>query len=167
VSEAVEVRRLTADEAGTFRALRIEGLTLDAATFGSDAGEEAARPDAWFEARIGEGVFGAFIGGALVGIAGYTRQTSAKQRHKAQLYGMYLRADQRGLGIAGKLVAAVIEHARAAGAEMLLLACHAGNRAAIRLYELAGFQRYGVEPRALRQPDGSYTDDALYALALR
>lgn len=166
MSDEVEVRLLTVGEAGVFRAMRLEALTLDASTFASNAGEEAAKPLDWFEGRIGEGVFGAFAGGELVGMAGYSRQTSAKQRHKANLYGMYLRADHRGAGIAGKLVAAVIGHARAEGAETLLLACNATNRAAIRLYEMAGFRQYGVEPKALKQPDGGYTDDALYVLAL-
>ncbi|MES2036122.1 MAG: GNAT family N-acetyltransferase, partial [Pseudomonadota bacterium] len=161
-----EIRRLRAGEGAAFRALRLEALTLDANTFASDAGEEAAKPAAWFDERIAEGTFGAFVDGDLVGIAGYSRETSPKQRHKARLYGMYLRADQRGRGLAGKLVAAVIGHARKEKAEALLLACNAANTAAIRLYELAGFRQYGVEPRALRQPDGGYTDDALYWLPL-
>lgn len=166
MSQPSEIRLLTADEAGAFKALRIEGLIADAPSFASDADEEAARPDSWFVARIGEGVFGAFVGGELVGIAGYTRQVSVRLRHKANLYGMFLRAEHRGAGLAGKLVAAVIGHARADGVETLLLACNAVNLSAIRLYELAGFQRYGLEPRALKHRDGSCTDDALYALAL-
>jgi len=166
VTDGVEIRRLRAGEGDVFRAMRLEALTLDTASFASDAGVEARKPAAWFEARIAEGVFGAFVGGALVGMAGYSRDTNPKQAHKARLFGMYLRADQRGRGLAGKLVAAVIDHARADGAEILLLASNASNRAAIRLYELAGFRQYGVEPRALKQPDGGYTDDALYWLPL-
>jgi len=162
----VEIRRLRADEAGAFRALRLEALNRDMLTFASDAGEEAVKPDSWFVDRIEEGVFAALVGGELVGIAGYMRSPNAKQRHKAQLYGMYLHPDHRRQGLAGKLVAAVIEHARAEGAENLLLASNATNTGAIRLYELAGFRQYGVEPRALKQPDGSYSDDALYWLAL-
>lgn len=160
------VRRLAAGEGPLYRALRIEALTLDAATFASDARVEATKPPAWFEERIAEGVMGAFVGSELVGMAGYVRQTSPKQAHKATLFGMYLRAAHRGSGLAGRLVAAVIAHARAEGVEMLLLAANAGNRTAIRLYELAGFERYGTEPRALKHPDGGYSDDALFALRL-
>ena len=162
----LEIRRLRPDEAAAFRALRLEALDRDMLTFASDPAEEAAKPERWFVERIEEGVFGALVGGRLVGIAGYSRHPGAKQRHKAQLYGMYLHPDHRRQGLAGKLVAAVIEHARGDGAEILLLASNAGNTAAIRLYELAGFRQYGVEPRALKQPDGSYTDDALYWLPL-
>lgn len=166
MTQAIEIRPLTLAEVDAFRTMRLEALTLDASTFASDAGEEAAKPLSWFEGRIGEAVIGAFADGELVGMAGYTRQTSAKQRHKATLYGMYLRASHRGSGIAGKLVAAVIAHARAEGAETLLLASNATNKAAMRLYELAGFRQYGVEPNALKHPDGGYSDDALYVLAL-
>lgn len=166
MSEAV-VRLLAPGDEDVFRALRIEALTRDAATFASDAGVEAGRPLEWFAGRIAEGVLGAFVDGELVGMAGYSRFTNPKQKHKATLWGMYLRADHRGSGLAGKLVAGVIEHARGEGAEMLLLAVNAGNTAAVRLYELAGFQRYGLEPDALKHPDGGYSDDALYALSLR
>lgn len=165
MSEAV-VRLLSAGEEDAFRTLRIEALTRDAATFASDAEVESGRPLDWFVDRIAEGVLGAFVDGALVGMAGYSRFTNPKQRHKATLWGMYLRADHRGSGLAGKLVAGVIGHAREQGAEMLLLAVNANNTAAVRLYELAGFQRYGLEPDALKHPDGSYSDDALYALTL-
>lgn len=167
MSTDVEIRRLRAGEGAAFRALRLEALTLDASSFAADAGVEAAKPLDWFEARLADGVFGAFAGGELVGMAGYSRDANPKQAHKARLFGMYLRADQRGRGLAGKLVAAVIDHARAEGAEILLLASNATNKAAIRLYELAGFRHYGTEPRALLQPDGGYTDDALYWLPLK
>ena len=69
-------------------------------------------------------------------------------------------------GVAGKLVAGVITHARSEGVEILLLAVNAANLRAIRLYELAGFVQYGLEPRALKQPDGTYSDDELYWLPL-
>lgn len=164
MSEPV-VRLLQPGEGPALRALRIEALTLDPESFASDAGVEADKPAEWYEERLA-GVFGAFVDGELVGMAGYSRQASPKQAHKAMLWGMYLRAGHRGSGIAGKLVAAVIGHARADGAEMLLLASNATNKAAIRLYELAGFRQYGVEPKALKHPTGVYTDDALYVLAL-
>ena len=160
------VRLLQKDEGPIFRALRLEALTVDAATFASDAGVEAAKPTTWFEERIAEGVIGAFVGGELVGMAGCARQTSPKQAHKAMLFGMYLRRAHRGSGLAGRMVSAVIDHARAAGCERLLLACNAGNSGAIRLYEAAGFEQYGIEPRALKHPDGAYSDDALYGLDL-
>lgn len=160
------IRLLLKDEGPIYRALRLEALTVDAATFASDAGVEAAKPASWFEERIAEGVVGAFVGGELVGMAGYARQSNPKQAHKATLFGMYLRASHRGSGLAARLVAAVVDHARAVGCERLLLACNAGNHVAVRLYESSGFRQYGAEPRALKQADGSYADDALYALDL-
>jgi RimJ/RimL family protein N-acetyltransferase len=160
------IRLLRDDEGSIFRALRLEALTVEAATFASDAGVEAARPASWFDDRVAEGVIGAFVGCELVGMAGYARQPNPKQAHKATLYGMYLRASHRGSGLSARLVAAVADHARAAGCERLLLACNAGNHVAVRLYESAGFRHYGTEPRALKQADGSYADDALYALDL-
>lgn len=160
------IRLLHGDEGPIFRALRLEALTVEAATFASDAGVEAAKPTSWFDERVSEGVVGAFVSGELVGMAGYTRHPNPKQAHKATLFGMYLRASHRGSGLAVRLVAAVGDHARAEGCERLLLACNAVNHRAIRLYESAGFRRYATEPRALKLPDDLYADDALFALDL-
>ena len=164
-SDAV-IRLLNGEEGPIFRALRLEALTVDAATFASDAGVEAAKPASWFDERVAEGVVGAFVSGELVGMAGYTRSSNPKQAHKATLFGMYLRASHRGSGLAARLVSAVVEHARVEGCERLLLACNAVNHRAIRLYESSGFRRYATEPRALKLPDGAYADDALFALDL-
>lgn len=160
------VRLLRDDEGPIFRALRLEALTVDAATFASDAGVEAAKAASWFDERVAEGVIGAFVGGELVGMAGYSRHPNPKQAHKATLFGMYLRASHRGSGLAARLVAAVVDHARVEGCERLLLACNADNRGAVRLYESSGFRQYATEPRALKLPDGAYADDALFALDL-
>ena len=72
---------------------------------------------------------------------------------------MYVRDPARGTGLAGQLVDAVLAHARRE-VELVQLSVVASNDAARRLYERRGFERYGVEPRALKV-DGRYLDEAL------
>jgi ribosomal protein S18 acetylase RimI-like enzyme len=85
-------------------------------------------------------------------------------RHKGVLWGMYVRPDARGTGLAASLVQRVIEQARPF-LEEILLTVVASNVAACRLYRAAGFEQYGLERRALKIGDNHY-DEALMALSL-
>src|SRR6201999_4543281 len=95
---------------------------------------ESAMPLAGFAERIVKGnVFGAFVGGELVGVAGYWPQEGEKERHKATLWGMYVRASARGAGLGERLIEAVAEHATGR-VEQLQLGVASDNEAAVRLY---------------------------------
>jgi N-acetylglutamate synthase-like GNAT family acetyltransferase len=91
-----------------------------------------------------------FVEAAGVGIVG----TCALQKtgeHSFELTKMGVRAEARGLKAGEFLLAAVIERARALGADPLYLLSNAKCEAAIHLYEKAGFRhdadimaRYGA-----------------------
>ena len=104
-------------------------------------------------------VFGAFLEGRIVGMAGFFRESSPKERHKGMLWGMYVIPDARRFRLGAALVQTVLDHA-AGEVEQVRLAVSHGNTAAIGLYERLGFIAYGHEPRALKGPDG-YSDDIL------
>jgi len=121
---------------------------------------EADQPFEQFLERIETcPVFGAFVEGTIIGMVGFWRETSPKERHKGFIWGMYVAPAARRLGIGVSLVQAVVEHA-ATQVEQVRLAVNAGNQAAIALYERQGFVIYGREPRALKGPNG-YSDDIL------
>jgi len=71
-------------------------------------------PLAWWEARVApspearELVLGAFEGGALAGVAGLSFESRPRLRHKASLFGMYVRPAARHLGLGAQLVEAVL-----------------------------------------------------------
>jgi [ribosomal protein S18]-alanine N-acetyltransferase len=69
--------------------------------------------------------------------------------------------DRRRAGVAGSLLAHVLEAGRAAGATLATLEVRRGNRPAIALYERAGFRTVHVRARYY-QADG---EDALVMLA--
>lgn len=71
-------------------------------------------------------------------------------------------AGARGAGLGEALVARVLEHARGV-VEEVRLSVVASNAAAVRLYEAAGFERYGLERRALKVA-GRHHDEALMAV---
>ena len=66
-----------------------------------------------------------------------------------------------GQGIGRALLAEFDRLARQLpGLEQVVLSVTAGNAHAVRLYEGAGFVRYGLQPRAIKV-DGQYHDKAL------
>ena len=110
-------------------------------------------------------VFGAYAGGRIAGVAAFKQEVGPKERHKGVVGGVYVEPDARGQGIAAALIAAIIETARHV-VEQLTLVVVQGNGAAIALYRKFGFEVYGVEPRARKNP-GGYVDKVLMVLDLR
>jgi RimJ/RimL family protein N-acetyltransferase len=159
---SLQIRRLGSSDAALYREIRLEALRKNPEAFGSTFEIESAQPLGWFEAVVARAdIFGAFLDDVLVGIAGYAAQEGSKQAHKAQLWGMYVRAAGRNLGLGERLVAAVLDHARGR-VEAVQLTVVSDNAAARRLYDAMGFVEYGYEKRALKQ-DGRYYDEVLMA----
>jgi RimJ/RimL family protein N-acetyltransferase len=159
VTLAFSVRALVRADAPAYRALRLRGLAEHPDAFTSDAEEEAAKPLAWTERRIGpkadaphDVVLGAFgRDGALVGVVGLDVDTRRKVRHVGHVFGMYVPAEARGGGVGRALLRALIERARGVpGLERLKLTVTDGNAAARALYQHAGFVAWGTERDAIR-----------------
>ena len=162
---AITIRRLSPEDAALFREIRLEGLRRDPDAFTSTFEDESAKPPAFFAGRLAaSSVFGAFRGAELLGVAGFYVQPGPKHGHKGTLWGMYVRPQARGAGVGGRLVGAVIEHARTR-VELLQLTVISDNLAARRLYERLGFAAYGLEKRAAKYR-GIYHDDVLMAKML-
>ena len=81
-------------------------------------------------------------------------------KHKALLWGMYVRATHRGSGVSDAIMQVLVERARM-HVESMILTVVSGNGPAIRFYERWGFRTYGVEPASLKLADGSYLDETL------
>jgi len=157
VPDTTAIRVLVADDLAAYRALRLRGFAEHPAAFTSSHAEESARPADALRHRIEppaarphDGVLGAFAGGTLVGMVGLEVDMRAHVRHKGQVFGMYVPVEHAGRGIGKALVAAVIRRAQAIPAlRQLGLTVTAGNAAARRLYEAAGFVAWGIEPDAV------------------
>jgi len=156
----VTIRRLSAAMRRDYRDIRLEALQRMPEAFGSTHEAEAERPIEAFEQRLASSVVcGAYRGEEIVGMAGLARCSGPKERHKAFLWGMYVRADARGQGVGKALVEAIIVEAPNE-VEQINLTVVQENMAARALYEQCGFAPYGVEPRALKVGD-RYHDEML------
>ena len=106
--------------------------------------------------------------GSGIGVAGHRRLLRLSRRQAAaqgRLWGLFVQPDARGIGLGTSLVAQVLEYASQAVEEVRLTVATANNPAR-RLYERLGFERYGLEPRALKI-GADYHDEALMTLSLR
>lgn len=156
-----QIRRLTAEDAEAFRAIRLESLEVHPEAFAASFEVESRLALDDIARRLGKGtVFGGFADDGLVGVVGFLALKSPKARHKGILWGMYVREPQRGSGLAGALVEAVLAHARSR-VEQVQLSVVTANEYATRFYRKMGFESYGVERRALKIGE-RYFDEELF-----
>lgn len=166
---AVRIRPLVPGDWRAFRALRLAAIADAPLAIWPTHDEEAGRTAAEVQARIAhtptQVVFGAFVGEALVAIAGMLRNPLAQVGHKAQLWGVFVHPEWRRHGIGGALLDAAFADARAGGVLQVQLSVNAENERALALYRARGFTAYGREPRALRVGAVFY-DEVLMMLRL-
>jgi len=149
-----KIRRLTAEDSDPYRDIRLEMLANCPDAFGDshDANITKTKTD-WQTMLIGSrAFFGAFVEGELVGTVNFLQETATKMVHRGLLLGMYVKQEMRGTGCARALVETVLVHAKGKVLQVHL-GVGAHNMPAIRLYEKAGFEHYGTDPRALRVED--------------
>jgi ribosomal protein S18 acetylase RimI-like enzyme len=145
----LEIRRLKPDEISAFKAIRLEALRNEPLAFASTVADWESLPDEEWRRRIAENaVFAAFRGNDPVALMGLMRQKSNKRRHRATLGMVYVRRSERGTGLAGSLLDAVICHARQSGIRQVELGVNSSNSGALRFYERNGFAAFGLIPAA-------------------
>jgi RimJ/RimL family protein N-acetyltransferase len=143
------IRRLTADDAEAYRAIRLKSLRDHPEAYAATYDSASAWPDSdWSQTLEGLCLFGAVAdAGQLVGLAGFMQEGGDKDRHRGWLIQMYVDPAFRGTGCAMRLVETILDYARGR-----VMQVHLGvwdqNPAAIRFYERAGFHIYASDPRA-------------------
>jgi ribosomal protein S18 acetylase RimI-like enzyme len=167
-ADDVTIRPLTVADVDWYWPLRLRALREEPEAFGSSYEEQCDRDIADVATRLGEMtsgdgfLLGAFVDEELTGIVALGRETYRKGRHKAGVYQVYVAPEVRGRGYGRQLMRDLLTRARKIeGLEQLLLAVNAANAPARSLYLALGFEPYGVEPRALKLPDGTTFDEEL------
>src|SRR5215470_5714352 len=96
-----EIRRLGPADAADYRAIRLAALQGDAAAFGSTYAAESERSVSEFAQRLQTSiVYGAYADDRIVGMAGFKPYGGARERHKAFVWGTYVRPEERRRGAA-------------------------------------------------------------------
>jgi ribosomal protein S18 acetylase RimI-like enzyme len=158
----VELRELAPADAAVYWALRLRALRDEPLAFGSSYEDSKDRPLEEVAKRLtAEGddfTLGAFAGESLVGIVTFHRQTGAKERHTANVFGMYVAPEARGQGTGRVLLDALLARARTlSGLEQIYLGVATTQAIARRLYLAVGFEPYALVRRELKVGD-TYVD---------
>ena len=147
-------RRLNNEDAPALISLRHEALEAEPLAF------EASLADGGITLSIDsvermiddhdlQAIFGSFNGRDLVGMLGLYRTNKIKTQHKAMIWGMYVKPDQRNKGAGRALLTAAIKHASSWAVDQVQLSVSDAAPAARHLYESHGFTLWGHERRAL------------------
>jgi len=153
--------RLSPANAPEYRSFMLEAYSLHLDAFTSSATERESLPLSWWEQWLSEGegandvVFGCVSKGQLAGVVGLAFERREKTRHKATLFGMYVSASFRDLGLGGELMNCALGYAKARpGIRVIQPTVSEGNRAAQALYERSGFIQFGCKPYAIAVGSG-------------
>jgi GNAT superfamily N-acetyltransferase len=161
----MEIRRLSSSDASGYRTLRLRAFREHPEAFTSSFEEADRLPLAVSEMRLAvehHKFWGAFDAGRLCGMVGLERETRLKNCHKATVVGMYVPPEHVGRGIGRALIEALVEDARKAGLELLVLTVTDGGGRAAKLYGHCGFRSFGVEPRAIKVDGRAYDKNHMY-----
>jgi RimJ/RimL family protein N-acetyltransferase len=110
-------------------------------------------------------IFLADHAGQLVGMTGIARGRSQKTRHSADVWGVYVTPQWRGLHIAEEMIRSCLAWARARSVVIARLGVTTTNKPAIHCYERCGFKIYATESRALFH-EGRYYDFYMMSISL-
>ncbi len=160
-------RRLLASDAAQYYALRAEMLRAHPDAFLTSIDEHLATDIEGIARRLGldannhpeSQILGALDNDALIACVGLSRITRQKQRHLADIWGVYTHPTARGQGVGKALMQLALKTLRGFGVELVQLGVGSHNLAARALYESAGFVKTGVLPKALRVNGATFDED--------
>ncbi|MGF6381854.1 ribosomal protein S18 acetylase RimI-like enzyme [Paraburkholderia atlantica] len=170
-ADTLLIRQLGPADRDAYFQLRLRGLKAHPAAFGQSYDEALAKGAAQHDATLlGSEAEGSFLLGAyasadapLIGAVGLLRNKAHKERHKANVVGMYVAPEAAGRGVGRALLSELLTRAaRVDGLRQVQLTVGSRNDAARKLYESLGFRKYGCELGALNV-DGIFHDEDLMA----
>lgn len=103
----------------------------------------------WWQARTAQGypVLVARDGDFVAGYASFGDWRAFDGYRHTVEHSVYVHPDARGRGLAGALMAELVERARAMGKHMMVAGIESGNLPSIRLHERMGFRITGEMPQ--------------------
>jgi ribosomal protein S18 acetylase RimI-like enzyme len=147
------VRKLKQSDAESWTFLRAEALEAHPLAFSSILPKEPRDLlDSIRERLMADEstVLGAFVDDLIIGTVGIRRNSGKKERHKAYVWGMYVRPGHRRNGAGRNLLSSAIRQAHAwNGVEQIHLSVSEVAQEAKNLYESSGFVEWGREPRSI------------------
>lgn len=164
----IKYKTLTTADFDSYFALRLESLRNFPHMYATDADDWQKAPREVIEKHLTKSesdefpILGAWDGDDLVGLVGLQPDFRPTVKHKATLWGVYVKEPYRRQGIGSHLIGTAIEMAKEKEAlKQLRAVVNTTNGTAVRLFERAGFEQFGLERRA-KFFDGAFHDQAYF-----
>ena len=162
----MNIRKLTIEDAGVFRQIRIEMCSSHPEAFGQTPEEASAIPDEKLLEWISPSdvypekfILAEFEGDRLLGTVAFRREDSSKERHRGWIWSVYVRPEARGKGVSKRLMQHLIAECRSMdGLELLALTVSLTQTSARTLYTSLGFITTGLVLHGYKLADGRYID---------
>ena len=133
------IKKLLADRWEDYRDLRLEALKQDPNAFGSSYEEEVILSKDVWEKRIKDVLF-ALSNNKPIGMIVFIFDKKMKTKHIANIYGVYVKKEYRGLGIGSKLIkSAISKIMKNKTIIKIKLKVNPKQKAAVNLYMKFGF----------------------------
>jgi hypothetical protein len=101
--QAVQIRHLRPEDFQIWKEIRLEAVKNHPKAFGGSFEEESRRTDEQWKGSMSSSFkFGAFIEEKIVGCLGYYINDGEKMKHRAGVFGMYIRSEARTFSREGK-----------------------------------------------------------------
>jgi L-amino acid N-acyltransferase len=138
----VDIRDATADDLPGMLAIYNDVVATSTAIYRDDP-MPLPEYQAWWRTRTGQGhpVLVAADGGAILGVASFGDFRAWPGYRFTVEHSVHVRADQRGRGIGGHLVQALIQQAERRGKHVMIAGVDADNAASLRFHGRLGFER--------------------------
>jgi len=150
--EPFTIRRLAPPDTAALAALRRQALESAPLAFSSSPQDDRARSFDFLRGTLAasdQAVYGAFADG-LVGMVGIYRDPHVKAFHRCEIWGLFVQAEHRRLGIARTLVIEAIGFARSLpGVTHVYVSATGAAASAMDLYEQLDFAVWGIDPASL------------------
>lgn len=89
------------------------------------------------------------VDGEIKAVGLWRRGGTAVFQHRAEIQQVMAHPSARGLGLGKRVVQGLVDRAREAGIEIVMLGTRGNNHGAIELYESIGFREHGRMPNAI------------------
>ena len=157
INDTITIREVLESDLALYRDLRLEALRFEPGAFSADYDEERARAGSlWLERLRGivqdphQTMFVAEENAVLIGMTGIARGKSAKTKHSAGIWGVYVRPAVRGQGVATALLGHALLWAQHNDVARVELSVTTHNARALKLYHHAGFITAGTVHNVMR-----------------
>ena len=163
----MEIKIINKRDWVSYQKLRLTALKVAHESFGSTYEREVQFTEQQIIERISPNsnkfFMGIFDGKELVGMVSFHKEIGEKERHKGDIYGMFIHGDYQGKGLGKLLLSALISKVKEdyPDLEQIRLSVVSNNISAIKLYGHLGFEKYGVEINALKDGDKYFAEDLM------